>query len=337
MDFTLVAYLGAWYIGNMVYSTYNKLAERETGGKDFAVAIATTQLLVGVLYSVYLWIAPECRPFPKDLKIQDIVRLIPAGICSAGAHAASVFSLAAGGVAFGQIVKSTEPVFAAIIGTVFYNKKVSSAKWLCLIPIIGGVAITVLKPKGPDAKIHEFTAGEFNIMALVGGMFANSFAAVKGNETHKALEDKELAARLGSPINNFSVMTFVSFVVSIPLVWVYPIVYGMDAEANVSKFYDTFTTNRASLVAIVISGYAFHLYNEFSTLSLKKLSPVTSSVANTFKRVFVIVAGILMYEDERKKATIYTAIGCVICMLGVGLYACIDDLMKGKEDKKKEA
>lgn len=41
---------------------------------------------------------------------------IPAGVCSAGAHAASVFSLAAGGVAFGQIVKAAEPAFAAVIG-----------------------------------------------------------------------------------------------------------------------------------------------------------------------------------------------------------------------------
>ena len=30
----------------------------------------------------------------------DIIKCIPAGVCSAGAHAASVFSLAAGGVAF---------------------------------------------------------------------------------------------------------------------------------------------------------------------------------------------------------------------------------------------
>ena len=61
MDATLFGYLGAWYIGNMVYSSYNKNAEKAAGGKDYAVAIATTQLLVGVLYAAYLWIAPDCR------------------------------------------------------------------------------------------------------------------------------------------------------------------------------------------------------------------------------------------------------------------------------------
>ena len=44
-----------------------------------------------------------------------------------------------------------------------------------------------------------------------------------------------------------------------------------------------------------------------------------------------------MYETERKNATIYTAIGCTICMGGVGLYSCIDELLKkpaAASDKK---
>ena len=44
------------------------------------------------------------RKLPK-LSFTDIIRLVPAGVMSAGAHAASVFSLAAGGVAFGQVSK----------------------------------------------------------------------------------------------------------------------------------------------------------------------------------------------------------------------------------------
>ena len=35
-----------------------------------------------------------------------------------------------------------------------YGKKESFAKWLCLIPIIGGVAITVLKPQ--PGKVNLF-------------------------------------------------------------------------------------------------------------------------------------------------------------------------------------
>ena len=344
----LVAYLGVWYIGNMAYSTYNKNAGNECGGTDYSMAVATAQLAVGVLYAAYLWVAPDCRKFPQ-VTMNDIIRLVPAGVCSAGAHAASVFSLAAGGVAFGQIVKATEPVFSAVIGQFVYGKSESVAKWLCLIPIIGGVAITVLKPKKgygyfePDTKfsnesfLQPVLDGGFSMGSLVGAMIANACAAVKNTETKKVMDDKSTSGasgkttikdRIGGSVNQFAIMTIISLVASIPLCVAYPFFNGKDAHANLTTFYEKVTTKPAAIKAILYSGFAFYLYNEFATLCLTKLGAVTSSVANTAKRVFVIIAGIVMYEDERKKATEYTAIGCAICMIGVALYACIDDLLK---------
>lgn len=37
--------------------------------------------------------------------------------------------------------QAAEPAFAAVLGVSLYNKKVSKGKWLCLIPIIGGVVL----------------------------------------------------------------------------------------------------------------------------------------------------------------------------------------------------
>ena len=83
------------------------------------MTIATAQLGIGCIYAIFLWVAPDARKPPK-ITFKDFFRMIPAGVCSAGAHAASVFALAAGGVAFGQIVKAAEPAFAAVIGTFVY-------------------------------------------------------------------------------------------------------------------------------------------------------------------------------------------------------------------------
>lgn len=80
------------------------------------MTIATAQLAIGCIYAIFLWVAPDARKAPK-ITFTDFMRMVPAGVCSAGAHAASVFALAAGGVAFGQIVKAAEPAFAAVIGT----------------------------------------------------------------------------------------------------------------------------------------------------------------------------------------------------------------------------
>eukprot|EP00965_Chrysotila_dentata_P067759 2242141-Pleurochrysis_carterae.AAC.4 len=44
-----------------------------------------------------------------------------------------------------QIVKASEPAFAALLGVTLYGKTVSQAKWLCLIPVIGGVCLASIK------------------------------------------------------------------------------------------------------------------------------------------------------------------------------------------------
>lgn len=52
----------------------------------------------------------------------------------------------------------------------------STAKWLSLIPVIGGVCL---------ASVAEL---DFSVAALVAGILANLFAAVKGNENKKAMD-----------------------------------------------------------------------------------------------------------------------------------------------------
>jgi drug/metabolite transporter (DMT)-like permease len=47
-----------------------------------------------------------------------------------------------------QIVKAAEPAFAALLGVTLYGKSVSQAKWLCLVPVIGGICIASLEEVG---------------------------------------------------------------------------------------------------------------------------------------------------------------------------------------------
>ena len=75
--------------------------------------------------------------------------------CAAGAHLASIFSMNLGAVSFAQIVKASEPAFAAVVGTTLYGKSISQAKWLCLIPVIGGVCLASIKELGEPACDHK--------------------------------------------------------------------------------------------------------------------------------------------------------------------------------------
>merc|ERR1711998_485480 len=122
-----------------------------------------------------------------------------------GAHSASVFALSAGAVSFGQIVKASEPAFAAVLSVLFYGKKVSVGKWLMLIPIIGGVIL---------ASVKEL---DFAWSALISACVANFFAAIKGNENKKLMDTSGIEDRIGGVSNQFALTTMLSFAMGVPI------------------------------------------------------------------------------------------------------------------------
>lgn len=361
MSSELVTYFTVWYVGNIAYNEYNKGAAHSADADKtkFAMTIATAQLAVGAVYAIFMWMTGSWK-MPKITQA-DIMKCIPAGVCSAGAHAASVFSLAAGGVAFGQIVKSAEPVFAALVSTIFYGKSQSMGKWMCLIPIIGGVVLASLKLKDPSAPlgnplnyVQTNIEMDFSMGGLVGALVANLFAAFKANESHKLMHKElgpdgkplpnQLVDRFGTTSNQFAVMSIVSLIVSIPLMVFREkdVIGEFFAKTMVPSTIPSFIANATKLPAdlpftnamvnnVFLSGLAFFIYNEAATKSLKKVSPATNSVANTAKRVVVIGWGVVMHGAA---FGLLKQVGCTICILGVYANSMIDTWMPPVKAKK---
>ena len=72
----------------------------------------------------------------------------------------------------------------------------------------------------------------------------------------------------------------------------------------------------------------FYGYNEVATMTLKKTGAVTQSVANTAKRVIVIVGVALVLGESLSPIKL---IGCSIGIGGVLLYSVIDKLVAPKK------
>jgi len=235
--------------------------------------------------------------------------MLPVGICAAGAHAGSVFALGAGAVSFAQIVKSAEPAFAAVIGTLFYASTISTAKWLSLIPVIGGVTL---------ASVKEL---DFAWSALIAAVIANCFAAFKGQENKKLISTEGLKDRIGSVGNQFALTTIIAFLASIPL--------AIAREGSrFGEFCELFQTSSAVKMNLIFSGLWFYGYNELATMTLKKTNAVTQSVANTAKRVIVIVGVAIVMGESLDPLKL---LGCSIGIGGVFLYSIIDNIVKPKK------
>eukprot|EP00977_Amphora_coffeiformis_P006063 scaffold1307_cov151-Amphora_coffeaeformis.AAC.12 len=296
------------HYSNYYYNITNKLALNAAGGKTgFPMTISSLQLGVGCLYGIFLWLAPDARKKPT-VTPQDIVKMLPVAFCFMGAHAASVFAMGMGAVSFAQIVKASEPAFAAVLSQFVYGKKISKAKWLCLPIVIGGVIL---------ASVKEL---DFAVSALISACIANMFAAVRGNENKKLMETEGLKERIGSVGNQFALTTILGFLLSIPLIL-------LKEGSRLGEFINLAKTTPAIWMNLLASGLYFYGYNELATMTLKKTNAVTQSVANTAKRVIVIVGVALVLGESLAPIKL---IGCSIGIGGVFLYSIIDNIVKPK-------
>ena len=301
VDITLLIYIGLWYLGNYYYTISNKLALNAAGGKNgFPLTISTMQLGVGVVYALYAWLAPDMRKAP-EVTLDDVIKMIPVGFCAAAAHSFSVFAQSAGAVSFAMIVKAAEPAFAALIGTLLYGKVISRTKWLCLIPVIGGVCL---------ASVKEL---DFAWSALITAAAANLFAAFKANENKKLMDTPGIKDRLATVGNQFALTTILAFFISLPFM------YGKEG-AKWGEFVELFKSNSAVRNNLISSGMYFYLYNELATNTIKKTSATTQSVANTAKRVIVIVGAALAFGESLE---FMKMLGCAIGIGGVFLYSLV--------------
>ena len=271
------------------------------------MTISSLQLGVGSLYGLFLWVAPDARSRPT-VSLEDIIKMIPVAFCFMGSHSASVFALSAGAVSFGQIVKASEPAFAAVLAQFVYGKKISKAKWMCLPIIIGGVVL---------ASVKEL---DFAVSALISACIANVFAAFKGNEMKKLMDTDGLKDRFGSVGNQFALTSILAFLMSIPFVIA-------KEGSKFGEFATLFRTDPTVSFNLIASGLYFYGYNELSTMTLKKTSAVTQSVANTAKRVIVIVGVALVLGESLDPIKL---LGCGIGIGGVLLYSIIDSLVAKK-------
>ena len=73
-------------------------------------------------------------------------------------------------------------------------------------------------------------------------------------------------------------------------------------------------------MGLVVSGLSFYLYNELATMTIKATGAVTSSVANTAKRVIVLL---YMAAITGKALTDEQKIGAAIAIGGVLLYSLV--------------
>lgn len=264
--------------------------------------VGTFQFLVGGLYCSLLWFSglramPKLTPAGKNA-VKNV------GIYHSFGQLATMVSLGAGAVSFTHIVKAMEPFFSAMVAGLYWNKWMKPQVYMTLIPVVCGVGYACLKELN------------FSWLAFGAAMSSNLFFALRAVMSKLALTSDTVGANL-TPPNMFGLVTWAAFFISIPI--------ALIGEGK--EFPDLWQTalsstegnkNHQFLKLLFLSGLSHYLNNEVMYLALGKVHPVTLAVGNTMKRVFILVASVMVF---RNPITIQAGIGSGVGMAGVLLYS----------------
>lgn len=292
-------YFGLWYALNVVYNIVNK---KVLNVLPAPLTVGTIQFGIGALYASLLWIT-GLRATPKlTAKGKEICWKV--GFYHSTGQLLSMISLGAGPVSFTHIVKALEPFFSALVSAIVFGKWMKPQVYATLIPVVGGVGYACLKER------------HFSWLAFSTAMASNVAFALRAVMSKSGMNNY-IGENMNS-VNLFAAVTIAAFILSIPLAFALEktSILGMwDAAVNGAKA----VTNAKELTkSVVLSGLFHYLNNEVMYLALSNVHPVTLAVGNTMKRVFIMVASVIVF---RNPVSVQAGIGSAVGISGVLLYS----------------
>eukprot|EP00922_Rhytidocystis_sp_ex-Travisia-forbesii_P054350 GHVS01080581.1.p1 GENE.GHVS01080581.1~~GHVS01080581.1.p1 ORF type:complete len:622 (-),score=158.15 GHVS01080581.1:338-2203(-) len=290
-----LAFLGLWYAGNVLYNIENKKALNIF---PLPATVATIQMLLGIPIFVLPWMLGIRRPptLHKGFTFSSLKPFLTQAIWHSANHLSAVVALGAGAISFVHIVKAAEPAFTAFLSTLTGSKPLSAATYISLVPVILGVSLASLKELS------------FTWTALVGATMSNVGSAMRGIEAKKTLSNPTAIGHNLTAPNVYALLTACAATMLAPVAL-------LDCK-NWRPVYEQAVANGHSPMDIakhiLASGWWYYLYNEVAFVALQRLNPVSHAVANTVKRVFLILTSVLVFGSK------FTAVGAGGSAMAVG-------------------
>jgi solute carrier family 35 protein E1 len=140
-------------------------------------------------------------------------------------------------------------------------------------------------------------------------------------EAHEAIGDNVTAANL------YGAVTLVSFLLSLlpALAFESTSLPGLWSEASRSM------STISLVMRILVSGITHYTNNEVMFLALNKVHPVTLAVGNTMKRVFILIASVVVFHTP---LSLQAGIGSAVGIGGVLSYSLARQYYENKQPKQ---
>ncbi|XP_047307411.1 phosphoenolpyruvate/phosphate translocator 1, chloroplastic-like [Impatiens glandulifera] len=287
-----------WFLFNIYFNIYNKQVLKVY---PFPITVSTVQFAVGTLLVIIMWTFNLYKR-PKISGAQ-LAAILPLALVHTLGNLFTNLSLGKVSVSFTHTVKAMEPFFSVVLSAMFLGETPTPLIVISLLPIVGGIALA------------SMTEVSFNWIGFWSAMASNLT-----NQSRNVLSKKFMAKKEESldNITLFSIITIMSFILCAP---VSVLMEGI--KVTPAYLQSVGLDAREVYIRSLLAAICFHAYQQVSYMILQRVSPVTHSVANSVKRVVVIVASVLFF---RTPVSPINSLGTGIALAGVFLYSRVKGL-----------
>eukprot|EP00210_Caulerpa_lentillifera_P001958 g1879.t1 len=265
------------------------------------------QFGVGSIIVVLAW-AFKLLKVPQIDK-QTCLVILPLAVVHTLGNTFTNLSLGQVAVSFTHTIKAMEPFFSVALSTMFLGEKPTVLVLLSLFPVVGGVAMA------------SFSEASFNWAGFLSAMGSNLTFQSRNVLSKKTMGNSKLKL---DNISLFSLITIASFILLLPFACMLEgDLYSLNVMRSMGVVEPILLIKKA-----VWAGVFFHLYQQVSYMILARVSPVTHSIGNCVKRVIIIVASVIVFQNPMSTQNI---IGTSLALVGVFLYSQAKRLGKKKE------
>lgn len=208
-------------------------------------------------------------------------------------------------VSFSETVKSSAPIFTAIIAWIMLGDKSTLLVNLSLVPIMAGLSLCTA------------TELSFNMVGFISALLNNVMDCFQNVFSKKLLSSEHPY----SPPELQFYTSAAAIAVQLPF-W-----FFMEWPSEVKL-----TEDRFLIFIFLLNGFMFYMQSltAFGLMSL--ISPVTFSVSNTVKRAVLIWLSVLVFGNE---VSVLGAVGTIMVTCGVFLYQKAKNQQKLFKEKAK--
>lgn len=295
-----------WYVLSVAFNIFSKKAL--VMAPELAWTAAWAQMCLGLFYVVPVWLSGLRAP--PQVSASGLKRLMPVALLHALVHVGGVVSMGAGAVSFTYIVKASEPAVSAALSAVMIQSYLPLPVYLTLVPVMAGVALSSLSELSFNWKAFNY--------AMVSNV-ASASRSIVGKSAMKHSLGKNLTA-----VNLYAVLTVIASIV------IFPVAMAIEGPVLKKTIQSLFAAGLgwSYVLNTCLAAVAYYGYNEVAFVCLDHVSPVSHALANTLKRVFIIISSIIVFGN---KMTPQGILGSIMAVGGVLLYS----LTKQKYNKKK--